>query len=228
MCQGACLTRRLHRDKSIQAGIVSSDPALAQVIQPAVQPQIALLQTSRHGGMCAQITQLLDYIALRHGQKKLRTARASFELGDRFARGLGVIQPGGHAGQRFQRLGIQHALHHAAVGVPAHDHIRHAQHAHRVFDGGRNAADGVRIRRNNVADDPADEQLARLGLRQHAGIDAGIGAGDEQGFRPLPQGELLEQVAVLGVDALLESRQALENPLHGQLFYTRGYSGTSR
>jgi hypothetical protein len=80
------------------------------------------------------------------------------------------------------------ASHDAAIGVAANDYLGHPENADRVFDRGGDAADGVGVGRDNVADDAADEKLAGFGLGQQAGVDAGIGAGDEEGFGALAQG----------------------------------------
>ena len=57
------------------------------------------------------------------------------------------------------------------------------------------------------------EDVAGLGLGQDTGIDAGIGAADDQDLRRLALGrQLLEQVEMLAVIAHAEVREALEKP----------------
>ena len=48
-----------------------------------MQPQIALPQPRRHGGMRAQIAQLLDDVSLRQREQKLQTGSRFFVLRDR-------------------------------------------------------------------------------------------------------------------------------------------------
>ena len=71
------------------------------------------------------------------------------------------------------------ALHHAAIRMPAHDDVGHAQDSHSIFNRRGNAANRLRVAWHDVADHAAKKQLARLGLRQQAGIDPGIRARDE-------------------------------------------------
>ena len=61
-------------------------------------------------------------------------------------------------------LRMERASNDAAIGVAADDDLRHPQHTHRIFDGGRNTANRIRIRWDNIADHAADEQLPRFGL----------------------------------------------------------------
>ncbi len=103
---------------------------------------------------------------------------------------------------------MKRALDDAAIGMAANDYVWHPQHAHRIFDGGRNSAERIGIRRHNVADHAADEQLAWLGLGEQARVDAGIGAGDEERLGPLTQGELFEEILMLRINIPLESGDA--------------------
>ena len=74
---------------------------------------------------------------------------------------------------------MKRSLDDAAIGMAADDHVGDPQHAHRIFNGGRNSAERIGIKRNDVTDDPANEQLARCGLGEQARVDTRIGAGDE-------------------------------------------------
>jgi len=107
------------------------------VIDPAVQRQAALFQPSRNRGVGAQVLQLRGHILFGQSEKKFGAwvGLAVFHVG--------VAQPGGDVGIGCQRLGMERAFHDAAIGVAADDHLGHAQHAHRIFDGSRDAADGV-------------------------------------------------------------------------------------
>src|ERR1700735_4984128 len=92
-----------------------------------------------------------------------------------------------------------------AIGMAANDHVRHSQYAYGIFDGGRNSAQRIGIRRHDVANYAADEQLARFGLGEQARVNTRIGAGDEQRARPLAKGEFFEKILVLRVNVLLKS-----------------------
>jgi hypothetical protein len=73
-------------------------------------------------------------------------------------------------------------------------------------------------RRHHGGDIAHGEDVARPGLRQDAGIDAGVGAADDQDLGRLALGrELLEQVEMLAVVAQAEVREAFEEPIqcHG-------------
>ena len=73
-------------------------------------------------------------------------------------------------------------------------------------------------RRHHGGDVAHGEDVAGLGLRQDAGIDAGVGAADDQDLGRLALGrELVEQVEMLAVVAQAEVREAFEEPIqcHG-------------
>jgi hypothetical protein len=147
------------------------------VIDPAMQGKIALFQSSRNRGMRAQVFQLCDYIFFSQREKKFG-ARFCFPVIH-----FRVAQPGRHIRKSFQRLGMERASHDTAIGVAADDDLRHPQHAHRIFDRGRNTAKRIRVRRYNIANHTADEQIARFGLGQQARVYSGISARDKQCLR---------------------------------------------
>ncbi len=210
-------TRRFPRldgeyaDEFLLPGTISSYHPFADVIHPAVKLQVPLRKARRDRWVRVQILQLLDHVALGKLQQKFRIAKIGIGLGNGLARRLSVIQPSADIGKRLQRLRIQHAFHHAAIGMPANDHVGNAQHTNCILDGRRHTANRLRIVRHDIADHTAQEQLAGLGLRQQARIDSGIGAGDEQSRGPLLQGELLKQLAVLRVDILSKALQAAQD-----------------
>ena len=122
-----------------------------------------------------------------------------------------MSKPCSDIGERAQGSWIEDAAHNTAIGVATDDQINHAKDAHGVFDGGGDSAQGVWVMRHDVADDPTDEEFPRLGLREEAGIDAGIGAGDKESFRALAEGEFFEQIAMLGVNVLLKVLEAAQD-----------------
>jgi hypothetical protein len=73
-------------------------------------------------------------------------------------------------------------------------------------------------RRDHGRDVAYGEDVTRPRLRQDSGIDAGVGATDDQDLGRLAlHRELLEQVEMLTVVAQAEIREALEKPIqsHG-------------
>ena len=83
-----------------------------------------------------------------------------------------------------------------AVGVAAHDDVRHAEDLDRVLDRGRGPA-GHRHVRNDVAHVANDEEIAGLGARDEIGDDARVRAGDEERLRVLAAlGEAAKERAV--------------------------------
>ena len=127
---------------------------------------------------------------------------------------LRVAQPCRDIGISSQRIGIERAFHDSAIGMAADDYLRHPQHAHRIFDRRRNAADRIRVGRHNIADHAADEQVAGFGLGEQARVDAGVGAGDEQRFRPLAERQLFKEILMPRVNIFLKSGDAPQ-----KLFY---------
>ena len=96
------------------------------------------------------------------------------------------------------------------------------ENTYRVFDGSRNAAYLIGIRRHDVSDHAANKKLAGPGLRQQAGINPGIRAGDEKRVRPLPVCQLLEKILVLRENVFLKSGNASQEFFdgHGLQFLT--------
>src|SRR4051812_25308350 len=212
MAGGGMLSARwsgLRRYETLGRRIVGGDGAFGDVVDPAVQVQFAFLHARGDRRMCFEILDLPEDIGLRELQQI--AARRSDTCG------LRIIQPRRDARQRGDCLRIQNALHHTAIGVPANDHVRNAEHRNRVLDGGRNSADCVRVWRHDIADYPANEKLARFGLCQQGRIDARIRACDEEGLRTLAQREPLEEIAVPGIDVLLKLRESAKNPVDGHL-----------
>ncbi len=112
-------------------------------------------------------------------------------------------------------IGRERAFDDAAIGVAADDDVGNAQDAGGVLDGGGNAAKRIGIQRNNIADDAADEQLAGDGLRQQAGVDARVRAGDEERIGALTHGQFLEEFAAAGIDVALELGDAAQEFFDG-------------
>jgi len=177
------------------------------VIDPAVQREVSVLDAVGYGRVGPKVFQLCDHVVFcQFEQINLRVLH------------FGVTEPVGYVGIGLERIGIERALHDTAVGMSANDDLRDAQHSGRVFHGGGNASDGIRIRRNYVADHATDKELAGFGLSEQAGVDARIGTGDEEGIGALAHREFLEQVEVLRIDVLLEPGNALEEFVDGHGF----------
>ena len=118
------------------------------------------------------------------------------------------------AGIFFVSDGSIDRLHGAAVGVAAHDDVRHREGLHRVLDGAGLARRDAR-RRHDVAGVAQDEQVAGKRLRDQVRVDARVRAGDEEGFRLLPLHEPPEEVALRAEHAALEAMDALDEVSHG-------------
>jgi hypothetical protein len=103
----------------------------------------------------------------------------------------------GGKGVRSKRV-----LHNAAISMTTDHNICDSQHAHRIFDCGRNPADRVGYRGHNVTNHSADKEFAGVSLREQARVYAGIGASDEQWFGSLAAGQLFKKTLVLRVNVL--------------------------
>jgi hypothetical protein len=95
-----------------------------------------------------------------------------------------------------------------------HHDVLDAEPPHRELDGRRRAVMarvGRDLRRRHHGRHIAHgEDVAGLGLRQDAGVDASVGAGHDQDLGRLALGcELFEEVEVLAVIAQPEVREAL-------------------
>src|SRR5262249_2311909 len=102
------------------------------------------------------------------------------------------------------------------VVVAADDDVPHLEHADRVLDRRRLAAGGRAVRGDDVAGVAEDEQVARLGLGDEVGVDARVGAGDEQGEGvPLLTAQRLERRALLAERGGLEPADTLNDLAHG-------------
>ncbi len=88
--------------------------------------------------------------------------------------------------------------------MAANDDVAHAEHHHGVLDHGGHATEHLAVTRHDVADIPADEEFARLGLGDHLRHHAGVRAGDEEGMGALSFGEFVEQVLAFGKDLVAE------------------------
>ena len=77
--------------------------------------------------------------------------------------------------------------------MATHHDVLDAEHGYSVFNRRGNTARDACMRGHDIACIANDEQIARLGLCDQVGIDARIGAGDEQNFGALPIREFCEQ-----------------------------------
>ncbi|CAG9232488.1 hypothetical protein PSP6_60103 [Paraburkholderia tropica] len=183
--------------------------AVADVVDPALQLELALRHASRDRRVRAQMGELQPHVFLDqrlHDLVFVETAR----LHDA-ARRFRVTQPGlhrRHAGGGFGAQG--EALHRAAIGVAAQHDLAHVQREHREFDHGGHAAEHFAVGGHDVADVAADEQLAGAHLRDHLRRDARVGAGDEQRVRRLAVREAAEQLLVAREHVVTELVHAVE------------------
>src|SRR5579884_307980 len=136
-----------------------------------------------------------------------------------------VFQPGSDFRQFAQRFGSEQPLHGAAFGVAAYDHVLDVQLLEGILNRSRFAAVNAE-RRHQIAGVAENEQFARFGLRQQIGIDARIGAGDEQSQRLLPLTEAMKQRFLAAEDAVLEMLDTLDET-GGSAHNTRHKLGSS-
>ena len=94
--------------------------------------------------------------------------------------------------------------------------MRYFEHGHGELDGGGHRAGIETVRRDDIAGVAADEQLTRIGLRDHRRLDAGVGTGDEQGLGRLAETQTLEQFLLLRKDFLLEVDDTFDEVGHGR------------
>ena len=116
---------------------------------------------------------------------------------------------------------MEQGLHGAAVGVAADNDVLDLERGDGVLDDGGDAAEHFAVGGNHVADVARDEDFAGAGLGEGLGIDAGVGAGDDQGVRLLRGAACpLVGFGVGRVDLRVEVEdagfQALEGFAHGR------------
>ena len=101
--------------------------------------------------------------------------------------------------------------------MAADDDVLHLQAGHRELDAGGHPPHALKGR-HEVSDVAQNEEFTRLGLGDQVRADAGIGAGDEEGFwRLVPLVQALEQLLVRAEDLGLELMDALDEFLHPRI-----------
>ena len=126
-------------------------------------------------------------------------SRRPYLRADRAERVARVGEPGGDVRQVAERVGVEHRLDRAALGVAADDDVLDVQRLHRVLDHRRRLGLAAARRRHDVPQAPLREQLAGAGPGEVVRGHPRVGAGDEQIPRALPLGQLLvELVASAG------------------------------
>jgi len=131
-----------------------------------------------------------------------------------FPRRLDVAEPFGGEGQAGEVGLVEHGFEGAAVGVAADDDMADVEDFDGVFDGGGDAAGHGAVGRANVARGAAEEHVARLGLEDEVGDDAGVSTGDEEDVGLLQFGEKVELVLHAGEDFAAEFSVTVEEALH--------------
>ena len=69
--------------------------------------------------------------------------------------------------------------------MTADDDVLNLERGDGVLDDGADTAEHLSIGRDHVADIAGDKDFARAGLGDGLGVDAGVGAGDQEGVRAL-------------------------------------------
>src|SRR5690554_1472773 len=124
---------------------------------------------------------------------------------------LRVLQPGPYRRHVAQLLGVEYRLHRAAVGVPADDDVLDPQRHHRIFDGGGDTTEHLAIGRYHVTHVAGNEQITRRALGDEFRYHAGVGTGNEHRFWGLLEGQLVEQLLLVGIDHLMEMHVAIND-----------------
>src|SRR5690606_37081818 len=190
--------------------VVGADLAGLDVVDPAVDEQLAPGQACCYRRVGGQVTELGDDVLL--GQHAEGVAvRVAAVLLHHYLGHFRVLQPGPHCRHAAQLLGVEHRLHCAAVRVPADDDVLDPQRHHRVFDGGGDAAAHLAIGRYHVTHVAGSEQVARRALGDEFRYHAGVGTGNEHGLGGLLEGQLVEQFLLIGIDHLVEVHVAIND-----------------
>ena len=174
--------------------------------------EAAIGRAGGDGRMGQQMLHLEADVLLDEGLDLRGALDAGMERFDDAAGGFGVAEPardGRHALEGGV-VGLEQALHGAAIGMAADDDVLHAEGDDGVFDDGRDAAHHLAVGGNDVTDVAADEHVARGRLGDHLGDDAAVGAGDEEGVGVLSGGEAGELFALFREDGVGEFGDALE------------------
>ena len=96
-----------------------------------------------------------------------------------------VGQPTGNCGHGRGGLWLQQGFHGAAIGMPANGDMLDLEFLHGELDYRTYATEHLAIGRHKVADVAHYEDFAGASLRDRGGVDARIGASDEQRMRAL-------------------------------------------
>jgi len=175
------------------------------LIDPGVELELVFGQGDGDGGMGLQGFDLHEDVFLDRGSEEgFAGELAVFGLHDA-AGGFGVLLPVGD-GWHFGDGGrVEHPFHGPAVRMAANDDVANLQGHDGEFDRGNLAAAGGAVSRDQVAGVAEDEEIAGAGVGNEVGIDAGVGAGDEERLRLLATGELLEKLGSRPKDVALEA-----------------------
>ncbi|OMP13543.1 hypothetical protein COLO4_01457 [Corchorus olitorius] len=225
--RGSAWNRRAagQRQEGIAFGIVGGDFAGFDVVDPAVDIQLASRQARSYRWVSAQVVKLGDDVLAGQDLHALVLGAALAVVLDHGAGHFGVAQPGLDRRHLLQRLRVEYRTHRTAIGVTADDDVVHAQGHDRVLDRRRDAAVHLPVGRNHVAHVAGHEQVAGRTLGNQFGNDPRVGAGNEHGTRLLRRGQFLEQLFLFREDFVMETQKAI-NDMFQSAIGSLGFRGS--
>lgn len=164
--------------------------------------------------MCAKIVELGSDILLHRHDQTVFARKLCIVLDHLASRRFGLPDPLFDRRQIMDVFGMQHGLHHGAIGVAVDDNVGDFQHRHRILNSGRAAALHGAIGRHHVAGIPENKELPGIRLRQERGIDSRIGSGDEEGTRGLVLGEPGKERSLLSEHLGAKLQEAFDELFH--------------
>ena len=192
-------------------GVVHVDVTIADVVDPTVNGEFFLCDLAGNGRMSAEVIELQENVFFDEAAQLLvLTGGLAARLNDAQSR-VRVLEPGVHGGHGGELIAMQQAFHGAAISVPADNDLTDLECLDSVLNNSRDAAEHLAVCGHEVADVAGDEEITWAGLGYEFGVDAGVGASDEEGVRPLrlTSGTLVT-FAILGIDFAAEAAYTVE------------------
>ncbi len=206
----------------------------SDVVDPTGDGQLACSHGCGHGRVRLEVLHLEQDVLLGEDIEGLFCkAIADVALMERFGNaecGMGVFEPAADGRHGGDALRLEKRLHRAALGVSADNNVADFQSTDGELNDSADAAEHLAVSGHHVADVAGDEDLAGAGAGDGVGVDARVGAGDEECVRVLAfAGGLHEEFGGGGVDLGLEAAHAcfelIENFVHSVLvsLFGQGY-----
>ena len=199
-----------------RGGVISKDFAGLDLVDPGVQVDLLTGESGRDRGMRPEVVELDEHVDFDSGSLPgVFALQVLVVFTDDAAGRFGVVEPIADRWESCRFGRVEKGGHRPAVGMAADDDVFDAEDGDRVFDAPFLSAARRAVGRDDVAGIAKDEQLAGLGLGDEIRVDAGVGAGDEQGEGILPLRQALEQMSLGTEDVGLKVVYAVDEPLHG-------------